>query len=289
MGENPPRRRDCEGSVDMKNADMNRTYRLIATDIDDTLLTDDLVITEGTKAALAEAVRQGCVVTLATGRMHSSAVQIAGELELNVPIITYQGALIKNLLDGQVLYERLVPEEAALQIVDFAEERDLHLQGYVNDRLLAKEENDRIRKYSAITKVPYEIESDFRAVVKQGSTKMLIIDEPEVLDRLIPELRALLGETVHMTKSKPHYLEFVHPEASKGNALLFLAEHYGIPREETIGIGDSWNDRELIEAAGLGVAVANAVEALKDIADYVTLSNNEEGVRAVVEKFVLNK
>lgn len=266
---------------------MSKRYRLIATDIDDTLLTDDLVITEGTKAALAEAVRQGCVVTLATGRMHSSALQIAGQLELNVPIITYQGALIKNMMGGKVLYERMVPAEAALAIVDFAEERGLHLQGYVDDRLLAKEDNDRIRKYSEITRVPYEIESDFRAVAKQGSTKMLIIDEPEVLDQLIPELRAVLGESVHMTKSKPHYLEFVHPEASKGNALLYLAEHYGIPQEETIGIGDSWNDRELIESAGLGVAVANAVDALKEIADYVTLSNNEEGVRAVVEKFVL--
>lgn len=268
---------------------MERRYRLVATDIDDTLLTDDLMITEGTKAALAEAVRQGCVVTLATGRMHSSAVQIAGQLELNVPIITYQGALIKNLLDGEVLYERLVPEDAALAIVDFAKAHGLHLQGYVDDELLSMEENERIRKYSAVTKVPYCIEPDFRKVAAKGTAKLLIIDEPEVLDRLIPELRAVVGEKVHLTKSKPHYLEIVHPEASKGNALLHLAAHYGIPQEETIGIGDSYNDRELVEAAGLGVAVANAVEPLKAIADYITRSNNEEGVRAVVEKFILKQ
>jgi len=268
---------------------MTQQYRLIATDIDDTLLTDDLIITEGTKAALAEAVQQGCVVTLATGRMHSSAKQIAGQLELNVPIITYQGALIKNLLDDEVLYERLVPEDAALMIVEFVKERGLHLQGYVDDRLLSMEENEKIRKYAELTKVPYEVEGDFYAVAKKGSAKLLIIDEPEVLDALTPQLRAVVGERVHITKSKPNYLEIVHPEASKGNALLHLAAHYGIPREATIGIGDSWNDRELVQTAGLGVAMANAVDALKEIADYITLSNNDEGVRAVVEKFILGR
>jgi Cof subfamily protein (haloacid dehalogenase superfamily) len=268
---------------------VEKRYRLIAIDVDDTLLTDDLSVTEGTKEALAEAVKQGCVVTLATGRMYSSAVQIAGQLELNVPIITYQGALIKNLLDGKVLYERPVPEDVAQDVVAFCAERRLHLQGYVEDRLIAIEDNDKIAKYSELTKVPYEIDSDFQSIAKKGSTKLLIIDEPAVLDALIPELQERLGARAHVTKSKPHYLEIVHPEATKGHALLHLAAHYGIPREETIAVGDSWNDHEMIEAAGLGVAMENAVEPLKAAADYVTRSNNEEGVRAVVERFILGR
>ncbi|MCI3927658.1 Cof-type HAD-IIB family hydrolase [Paenibacillus sp. TRM 82003] len=268
---------------------LSKEYRLIAIDVDDTLLTDDLIVTEGTKAALAEAVAAGNVVTLATGRMYSSAVQIAAQLELNVPIITYQGALIKNSIDGKVLYERPVPEDAALDVVAFAEARGLHIQGYVEDRLIAKEDNDKIVAYAKLTRVPYIVNPDFRALARRGSTKLLIIDEPAVLDALIPELREVLGDRAHVTKSKPHYLEVVHPEATKGHALLHLAAHYGVAREQTIAVGDSWNDHEMVEAAGLGVAMANAVEPLKAAADYITRSNNDEGVRAVVETFLLRK
>jgi len=263
-----------------------RQYRLIAIDIDDTLLTDELTVTEGTRAALEAAVRQGCVVTLATGRMYASAAKIASQLALNVPIITYQGALVKTL-DGQVLYERPVPEDVALDVLAFAAEHGLHLQGYLDDKLLVPEDNAKAKAYSALSGVPYEVETDFVAVAKRGSTKLLMIDEPERLDRLIPELKARLGARAHVTKSKPNFLEVMHPEATKGAALLHVAAHYGIPREETIGVGDSWNDHDLVRTAGLGVAMANAVEPLKRIADYITLSNNEEGVRAVVEKFIL--
>jgi Cof subfamily protein (haloacid dehalogenase superfamily) len=148
-------------------------------------------------------------------------------------------------------------------------------------------DNDHIRAYSELSKVPYVIESDFRRVAILGSTKMLIIDEPETLDRLADELRTVFGSSLHITKSKPHYLEFLHPEATKGHALSYLAKHYRIPQEQTMAIGDSWNDHEMIQVAGLGVAMGNAVASLKQIADYITRSNNEEGVREVIEQFVL--
>lgn len=262
-------------------------YRLVAIDIDDTLLTDELTITEGTRKALAEALAQGCVVTLATGRMYRSAAAVAGQLGLNVPIITYQGALVKNLLDGEVLYERNVPAEQALDIVRFARERGLHLQAYENDRMYVSADNEKARAYSALSNVPYEVLDDFDGIAKRGSTKLLIIDEPAALDGYMKELADIVGDSVHITKSKPHFLEILHPEATKGHALLHLAERFGVAREETIGIGDSWNDRELIEMAGLGVAMGNAVEALKACADVVTASNNEEGVRLIIEKYIL--
>jgi Cof subfamily protein (haloacid dehalogenase superfamily) len=265
----------------------DRKYRMIAIDIDDTLLTDELEVTPGTRAALTEAIRLGTIVTLATGRMFSSARKVAGQLELNVPIITYQGALVKNLLDGHVLYERPLAEDVALDVVEFATNRGLHLQGYVDDILFAMEDNDKVKKYSEPTRIPYEIENDFRTLAKRGNAKLLIIDDPAKLDEMIPEVKKLVGDRAHVTKSKPHYLEIVHPEATKGHALLHLAEHYGIDSSEVIAVGDAWNDREMIEAAGLGVAMGNAVEALKRVADHVTLSNNEEGVRAVVERFIL--
>jgi len=265
-------------------------YRLMAVDLDDTLLTDDLTVTEKTKEAMKQAIASGIHLTIATGRMFASAQRIAKQVGLNVPIITYQGSLIKNLLDEQVLYERSVPSEAALRLYAYCRERGLHLQTYVDDRLYAPEENDKLIAYAKQSGIPYAIEPDFEALLASSKlTKLIIIDEPALLDAMMPELGALLGPDVHLTKSKNHYLEFLHREGTKGHALRFLAAHYGIPLAETIAVGDAWNDREMIEAAGLGVAMANAVPGLKELADFVTLSNNEDGVRHVLEKFVLTR
>lgn len=264
-------------------------YKLIAMDIDDTLLNDELVVTEGTKKAMEEAIALGVTVTLATGRMFASAQKIASQINLNVPIITYQGALVKTLLDGKALYERNVPADAARKLFAFTQERGLHLQLYTDDVLYSKEDNERIIKYSKITNIPYIVEPDYDKLIELPTPKMLIIDEPDYLDTLIPELQALIGDQTHITKSKPHYLEITHKEGTKGHALRFLAEHIGCSIDQTIAIGDAWNDHEMIEAAGLGVAMGNAIPALKEIADYVTLTNNEEGVRHVIEKFVLNR
>ncbi|MFC5701946.1 Cof-type HAD-IIB family hydrolase [Cohnella faecalis] len=265
------------------------TYRLVAMDLDDTLLNDELKVTDTTRQAMADAIARGVHLTIATGRMYDSARQTASQVGLNVPIITYQGSLIKNLLDGEVLYERSVPPAAAEKLYQYCLAHGLHLQTYIDDKLYTPEENDKLFSYVKQSNIPYTVESDFGKLVSNPKqTKLLIIDEPAKLDAMIPELRELLGPEVHVTKSKPNYLEFMHHEGTKGHALRFLAKHFDIPIEETIAMGDAMNDHEMVEAAGLGVAMANAVPALKEIADYVTLSNNDDGVRHVLEKFILN-
>jgi Cof subfamily protein (haloacid dehalogenase superfamily) len=264
-------------------------YRLIAMDLDDTLLTDELTVSDATLRAMTEAIAGGAHLTIATGRMFDSAQKIARQVGLNVPIITYQGSLIKNLLDEEVLYERSVPVDVAKELFEYCQAHGLHLQSYIADKLYVSEENDKIRAYAKQSNIPYTIEPDFSRIFNNDKqTKLLIIDEPARLDALLPELKALFGSKVHLTKSKPNYLEFLHPEGTKGHALRFLAGYYGIPMEETIAMGDAMNDHEMIEAAGLGVAMANAVPALKEIADFITLSNNDDGVKHVLEKFVLN-
>lgn len=264
-------------------------YKLIAIDIDDTLINDDKEVTPATQRALEQAVAQGIVVTLATGRAYASAQAIARQTGLNVPIITYQGALVKNLLDEQVLYERYVPVEAADKLFQYCIQHDLHLQTYIDDKLYSREDNDKIKDYTALNRTPYYVEPDFKKLVDQPTPKMLIIDEPSFLDELAPKLRELLGDQVHITKSKPNFLEIMHHEGTKGHALKFLSAHFGCTPSDCIAVGDSWNDHEMLEAAGLGVAMGNAIPALKEIADYVTLSNNEDGVKHVIEKFILGQ
>ncbi len=263
-------------------------YRLIAMDLDDTLLTDDLTVSDRTIDAMKKAISQGVHLTIATGRMFASAQRIAKQVGLNVPIITYQGSLIRNLLDEEVLYERSVPAEEVRKLYEYTREHGLHLQTYIDDKLYSFDDGDKLAAYAKLSGIPYIVEPDFDRLPPGNHTKLIIIDDPARLDALFPILRDHMGEEVHMTKSKANFLEFLHREGTKGHALRFLAEHYGFSMEETIAMGDAWNDREMIEAAGLGVAMANAVPALREIADYVTLGNNEDGVAHVLEKFVLN-
>jgi Cof subfamily protein (haloacid dehalogenase superfamily) len=264
-------------------------YKLVAIDLDDTLLNDHNMVSEATKSALAEAVAMGVIITLATGRMYASASQIAQQLQLNVPLITYQGALVKNSLDGQILYDRPVPKDIVQWIYDYCMEHGLHLQAYVNDQLYVQQDNEKISSYSKLSNIPYIIEPNFASILAEPQSKLLIIDEPAKLDTIGDHFRSILGSRAHITKSKPNFLEIMHPEGTKGSALRFLAGNYGCKIEETIAIGDSWNDHDMIETAGLGVAMANAVQPLKDIADFITASNNDDGVKLVIDQFILNR
>jgi Cof subfamily protein (haloacid dehalogenase superfamily) len=264
------------------------TYKMITIDVDDTLLNDDRLVTPATKAALGAAVQHGVVVTLATGRMFASAKQIASQLNMNVPLITYQGSLVKNLLDEKVLYERTVPEDVAKFLFNYADHNNLHLQAYREDRLYAKIANDKIKQYSEVARVPYYVETDFHKLASNPLTKLLFFEDPQVLEEVERDLIKQLGSSVHITKSKPYFLEIIHKEATKGHAVKFLADYYHCDLSEVIAIGDSWNDHEMIEVAGLGVAMGNAVESLKQLADFVAPSNNEDGVKHVIERFILS-
>lgn len=263
-------------------------YKLIAIDIDDTLINDNKEVTPATQTALEQAVAKDVVVTLATGRAYASAQAIARQTGLNVPIITYQGALVKNLMDEKVLYERYVPIEAARKLFEYCIEHNLHLQTYIDDKLYAREVNQHLIDYATLNGTQYHIESDFNKLIEQPTPKMLIIDDPAFLDELQPILRELLGDSVHITKSKPQFLEIMHKEGTKGAALTFLADYFNCDLKNAIAVGDSWNDHEMLEVAGLGVAMGNAIQPLKDIADYISASNNEDGVKEVIEKFILN-
>jgi len=263
-------------------------YKLVAIDLDDTLLNDDGKISEATKLTLAAAVAKGVIITLATGRMYASAKKIAEQLQLNVPLITYQGALVKNSLDSHIHYERYVPNDIAQWVYHYCSENGLHLQGYVNDQLYVREENDKTLAYSRLSNIPYIVEPNFASIIAQPQIKLLIVDEPTKLDRIGDHFRSVIGTQAHITKSKPNFLEIMHPEGTKGSALRYLAKHYNCSLADTIAIGDSWNDHDMVEIAGLGVAMANAVEPLKQVADFITTSNNDEGVKLVIDQFILN-
>ena len=262
-------------------------YKMVALDLDGTLLTDEGTITPGTIETIQRVMHSGVMVTLATGRMFPSAKKFAEQLQLDVPLITYQGAVIKDAAEKKVWFEQLVSPAITKRLLQIAQEKQVHIQVYQDDMLYVTKDNEEVRAYAHGSDVSYAVVDELDRIAERGVTKVLFIGDPFYLDRLQIDLTGEFGEDAHIAKSKPDYLEITHPDADKGKAILRLAELLGIQQSEIIGIGDNHNDYELVTTAGLGIAMGNGVEAIKNVADYITLTNNEEGVRHALNKFVL--
>lgn len=263
------------------------SYKLIAVDLDDSLLGDDLNISKRNKDALMEASKRGVVVTIATGRMYCSALPYIEQLKLDVPVITYQGGLIKNTLSQEVLYHCPIPLDIAMAVIEKSVSDGAYLQVYVDDKYYMEEYNEYSELYRLNIGVAGTAVGPLDKFLKKPPTKMLIIGEPSTILKMKEEYSKLFRDTLQVTISKPNYLELTNKDATKGKALEYLAKSLKIDREEIIAIGDSYNDIPMIKYAGLGVAMGNAHEDVKKWADYVTLTNNEDGVAEVVYKFIL--
>ncbi len=268
------------------------SYKLVAVDLDDTLLRSDLTISEHTVAVLRQVRARGVVVTLSTGRMFSSARPFAEQLEFDVPLITYGGALVKNAGSGEVLYNRPLEPEVARRVIRFARERQAQVNFYLlngdDDELYAELITPWGENYARFSRVPFHRVPDLEALLEGGNPlKLLLIDDEPAADRWLLELRDLLGEQVHLAKSKPRFVEVDHPEATKGRALQELAAWLQVDRSQILAIGDNYNDIEMLEFAGLGVAVGNAPLEVRRWAGHVTASNDEDGVAQALERFVL--
>ena len=263
--------------------------KLVALDLDDTLLDLRLKISEACVRAIQEVREKGIRVTISTGRMYSSALPYAQQLEIDVPLITYQGAWVKNSLSGEVLYCKPVPGKLAREVMQFLKGEGVHYHSYYNDQLVMESLSEEGRFYAQLAGVEAILVDDLIARLdKSEAMKIMAIshDEKQLLD-MERNLKVYYGDNLHITRSKPYFLEVMHREANKAKALEVIARHYGIDRQEIMAIGDSYNDLEMIEWAGLGVAMGNAFESVKDAADFVTTSNEEEGVAEALRRFVL--
>ncbi|AEG61809.1 Cof-type HAD-IIB family hydrolase [Desulforamulus ruminis] len=264
-------------------------YRMLAIDLDDTLLNSRLQISPRTKEAIRRARDAGVHVTLATGRMYRSALPYARELELNLPLITYQGALIKEVATEEVLLHRPLPLELAREAVALASSQGHHVNVYLDDNLYVGKLTPEAEKYRKISGVPiYPVGDLVKLLDKRGvaPTKVLVVGEETAMDELGEQMLDRFGKTLHICKSKPHFLELSHPEATKGHALDTLARRWDLTRDQVIAVGDSYNDLEMIEYAGLGVVMGNACPDIKAKADYITQSNEQDGVAEVIAKFI---
>lgn len=262
-------------------------YKLVAVDLDDSLLGYDHKISVENKAAIKKAVDSGVIFTIATGRPLQSCLPFVKELDLDVPFITYNGALVIKGKSMEILYHKTIEPEDASEILKEAVDFSPTILVFKDNKLYVNELNDRIERYSKLSNMTAYLENNLYNITKDGPTKVLLYHDPDQVKRIYYKIKDKLEGKVNFHISKPFFLEFIHKEVSKGNALAALAKNMGIAQEEVIAIGDSYNDISMIEYAGMGVAVENAYDDIKNKADYICKSNLNHGVAEVLEKFVL--
>lgn len=264
-------------------------YKIVAVDMDGTLLNDDGVITPKTVEAIKNAIASGVVFTISTGRPMQGVLKYQDILGLKDPIITYNGAMLVKPETKEIIYELGLETMDASKVLAFGLSNNITMCIWSNNQLYGNLSTDLIHTYKLMSGVEPIFIDDMEVVLKQGITKVVMIDSVENIKRYQEMLGDVNFDKVTYCTSKPTFLEFFNSDVSKGIAVAKLGELYNASAEEIITIGDANNDLEMLQYAGLGVAMDNAHEDVKAHAQFITTSNNEDGIAHVIDKFIFNK
>lgn len=268
--------------------------KLITIDIDDTLVNTAKQVTPRVKAALQEATAQGVKVVLTTGRPLPGVQEYLDELGLNHQddqyAITYNGGVVQTT-NGEELGGKELAYSDYLRLRDVADELGAYLQVETIDAAYtsAKEINYWASRENFLIKMPLFIKAVDEMDPNDHYVKFMFIGDEADIDAWRDALPNDVKEAYYIVKSTPQHLEFMHKDATKGSGLLTLADKLGIDQSETMALGDQQNDITMIETAGLGVAMGNAVPEVKAVADVETTTQNTDGVGVAVEKWVLGR
>jgi len=265
-------------------------YKMIVLDLDDTLLRDDQTISPRTKEALMRAQAEGVKVVLASGRPTYGMVGIAKELELEKFgsfILSFNGAKIINCKTGEELFSSTLSVDTVHELYAKSQEENVSILTYLGDQIITEWKNEYTEVESGLTGMNIREVDSFVQTVDVPVVKSLMVAAPERLIEVEKKLKQQYAGKLNVMRSKPFFLEFTEVGVDKGTSLHHLIQNLGIAQTEVIAMGDSYNDVAMIEFAGLGVAMGNAPDDIKALADYVTDTNMNDGVAKVVEKFVL--
>jgi Cof subfamily protein (haloacid dehalogenase superfamily) len=261
-------------------------YRLLAIDLDGTLLTPDHIITQRTHNILQRAAKADIRIVIATGRGPTVFRLLLGQLPLNGPQITSNGAAIIDLPTNRVMHEQFMPATVVLPAIEVLRSLDLQLCYYSSEHLYMEKalymahDDDYLASFAAV-----EID-DITKAAQQPCLKLGATGDISTIRAKRQQLDRLFSGQLYVTQTAPQWIEILHPDVSKANALKIIAQDFGIPPEEIIAIGDNHNDIGMLRFAGLGIAMGNAHDEVKDVADYITLKNTEDGVAVALEKFL---
>jgi Cof subfamily protein (haloacid dehalogenase superfamily) len=228
----------------------------------------------------------GTHVIVVTGRMFRSVRPYLAQADVDDPVICYQGAVVADPVSGEFLRHVPIPHERALEAIDAVVLAGFHVNCYVDDQLYVAEITPEARAYADFQHIEIHAVGDLHAWLRRDPTKLVAVGDPQALDELEAVLKPRFRGRLFVAKSLPYFLEFAHPDVSKGAGLQFVADLLGFGPEETVACGDGENDRELLDWAGYGVAVANAHPEILARADLVVPPVQEEGVAALFEAYL---
>ena len=259
--------------------------KLVVTDIDGTIYSPQCGITNAVKECIQNLVNNGIYVAIATGRSFSSTKNVADEIGVKCPLICYQGGLI-NTYDGELIDVKYLDEAPAREIVKELRKRNIHMNVYIEDVLFVENDNDIIKEYVGDKNVHYFKTESFDTLDFKKLNKILVIDHnTQLIEDLIKELQVKYPQ-LYIVKSQPIFCEIANKQATKGNAIKFLANKLGFTEKEVLAIGDQNNDIEMVVTAGVGVAMGNGTPEIKAKADYITDTVLNDGFVKAIDKFV---
>lgn len=283
---------EAAGLLDKMMAREHLDVKLLAMDMDDTLLREDLTISEEVRRKLAEAEEKGVMLVLASGRMPHAMHRYIEELGLDKQegyAICTNGSFIIKTDTYETIHEQMLETGFALEVHKTVADMGLPIQVYIEDVIhvtIDNEHTDLDASLTGLKKALMENPEDF--IRSHKVSKYVIPGDPEVLQEAQKKLKALYGDQANIFTSKPFFLEIMPKDADKGHALEKLAGILGIPREQTVAVGDAMNDIGMLAYAGLGVAMKNAEDKVKEAADLVLeWSNDEDGLARLVEGYIL--
>ncbi|KAA6449944.1 sugar-phosphatase [Bacillus atrophaeus] len=269
-------------------------YKLIAIDMDGTLLNDHHEVSAEVCDALQAAKAEGVKIVLCTGRPIGGVRRYLDELNLIEEgdyVIAYNGALVQNTHTNEVVNELSLGYDDLKSLYELSLELNTPMHFFDSSRLYTP--NRDISEYTVYESYVTQVPLHYRKLEEISEDivipKVMYIDKPENLSHVISSIPEDVKEKYTMVKSAPFFYEILHPEASKGNAVRQLAKLLGIEQQEVMSIGDNGNDLTMIEWAGCGVAMANAIPEVREAADFQTRSNNEHGVAYAIHELVLKK
>lgn len=266
-------------------------YKLLVLDLDGTLTNAKKEITENTRQTLIEAQEQGIKIVLASGRPTYGIAPLANQLELQKYegyILAYNGGEIIDWKTGELMYKNLLDPEVLPYLYECACKNHFAIVTYDGEYVLTEYPDDEyVLKEALLNVMKIKKVDNFLEAVKHPTAKCLIVGEPERLAVLEKEMYEVLKDRMGVFRSEPYFLELVPKGIDKAQSLSVLLSEIGMTREEMIAVGDGFNDLSMIKYAGLGVAMANAQPVVRENADFITLSNEEDGVAHVVRKFML--
>jgi Cof subfamily protein (haloacid dehalogenase superfamily) len=268
------------------------SYRLLALDIDGTVVGNDLEILPSVIAAVAAAQARGIRVTLATGRTFGATLPFARRLDIHDPLICYQGGMVRDPVTDEIYAHVTMDGVLAAEAVDLLRAARVFAIAYIDERLCVFERDAELDTYLRWHPEGTEvvIAPDLASyVAKTPPTKLLFIAEPETVGHQLQQLAARFGDQLVVLRSHAMFGELTAPGVSKGVALKTLAERLGIPREQVVAIGDHENDLPMIVWAGLGLAMGNAIPAVREAADAIIPTVEGGGVAWAIERYLLSE